>query len=82
MKKRPFSMFSRIQILLGKWKLQLNRRKWGNVRQKKIFCALKTPELPSKAVLQRTDFILIQLLQSPAACAPKKELYCFTSVVT
>lgn len=54
----------------------------GEREAKKISCALKTPELPSKAVLQRTDFILFQLLQSPAACAPKKELYCFSSAVT
>lgn len=60
MKKRPFSMFSRIKNSFGQMEASAEQKEMGNVRQKKyIFCALKTPELPSEAVLQRTDFTLI-----------------------
>lgn len=60
MKKRPFSMFSRIKNYFGQMEASAEQKEMGNVRQKKkIFCALKTPELPSEAVLQRTDFTLI-----------------------
>lgn len=82
-KNVPFRCFPELKFFWTNGSFSWTEGNGGTWGKKKIFCALKTPELPSKAVLQRTDFILIQLLQSPAACAPKKkELYCFSSAVT
>lgn len=57
-KNVPFRCFPELKNSFGQMEASAEQEEAGNVRQK-IFCALKTAELPSEAVLQRTDFILV-----------------------